>query len=226
MHACKALVRLRFRAPQRKSLSGTALEALGARIRACRICRDTPDGAALPHEPRPILAESSVARIVIASQAPGTRAHASGVPFDDASGARLRDWFGVSREEFFRPGNFIIAPMGFCFPGLDAAGGDLPPRRECAPAWREPLLAGMPQADLFLLVGMHAQAWHLGKRRARTLGETVARWRTVWDASDSPRMMPLPHPSWRNTSWLKRNPWFEEDVLPVLRSAIRERLLR
>ncbi len=162
---------------------------------------------------------------MIASQAPGTRAHRSGVPFDDASGNRLREWFDVTREEFYRAGNFIIAPMGFCFPGLDAAGGDLPPRRECAPAWRELLLALMPQVDLVLMIGLHAQAWHLGRLRKATLSETVESWRSYFEEGVRPSLMPLPHPSWRNSSWLKRNSWFEAELLPVLRREIRQRII-
>lgn len=202
----------------------SALAALAAEIRACRICCDRPEGRPLPHEPRPILVESARARILIASQAPGTRAHASGVPFDDASGSRLRDWLGVSREVFYRPGNFIIAPMGFCFPGQDSAGGDLPPRRECAPAWRSMLLALMPQVDLVLCIGLYAQAWHLGPARSASLTETVANWRALFEAGTAPRVLPLPHPSWRNTSWIKRHPWFEAELLPVLRREVRLRV--
>ena len=205
-------------------MTAPELAAFSERIRTCRICRDRPADARLPHEPRPILAESSTARIMIASQAPGARAHASGVPFDDPSGNRLRDWFAVSRGEFYRPGNFIIAPMGFCFPGHDALGGDLPPRRECAPTWRKPFLDLMPQVDLVLLIGLYSQAWHLGRRRKRTLGETVLAWRDVFDPDAPVSFMPLPHPSWRNTSWLKKNPWFEQDLLPVLQREIRGRL--
>lgn len=202
----------------------SALDRLAADIRACRICRDRPLDKPMPHEPRPILRESAAARIMIASQAPGARAHASGVPFDDPSGVRLRDWLGVSREEFYRPGNFIIAPMGFCFPGHDALGGDLAPRRECAPAWRPRLLPLMPQVDLVLAIGLYAQAWHLGRRRASSLTETVRGWRSVFASPDTPRLLPLPHPSWRNTPWLKRNPWFEAELLPVLREQVQIRV--
>lgn len=205
-------------------MSAQDLAAFTETIRACRICRDHPWREPLPHEPQPILVESATARVLIASQAPGTRAHASGVPFDDASGNRLRDWLGVSREEFYRPGNFIIAPMGFCFPGQDEAGGDLPPRRECAPTWREPLLRLMPQVELVLTIGLYAQAWHLGKDRRRSLTETVRDFRAVFEQPACPRILPLPHPSWRNTAWLKRNPWFEADLLPLLRHEIRQRI--
>ena len=202
------------------------LDAFAERIRACRICRDEPWGTPLPHEPRPILAESDTARIMIASQAPGTKAHASGVPFEDASGGRLRDWLGVSHADFYRPGNFIIAPMGFCFPGQDKAGGDLAPRKECAPTWREKLLGLMPQVDLVLSIGLYSQAWHLGKARLGTLTETVANWRSLMAASTDPIVIPLPHPSWRNTSWLKRHPWFEAELLPVLRKEVDKRITR
>lgn len=167
---------------------------------------------------------SSRARILIAGQAPGTRVHASGVPFTDPSGDRLRDWLGVDREAFYDPGNFAILPMGFCFPGLDAAGGDLPPRRECAPLWRVRLIAAMPQVDLVLAIGIHAQSWHLGMARAASLTETVRDWRRIFDAAAAPKIIPLPHPSWRNSGWLKRNPWFGTDLLPFLRAQIALRL--
>ena len=201
-----------------------ALAAMLRRIRACRICRDTPIGRPLPHEPRPVVVASSRARVLIAGQAPGTRVHASGVPFDDRSGDRLRDWLGVDRARFYDADNFAIVPMGFCFPGLDAKGGDLPPRRECAPAWRAPLLDLMPGIELVLAVGGYAQAWHMGRRRGASLTETVAGWRTALAAGASPRVLPLPHPSWRNTAWLKRNPWFEAELVPVLRHEIAIRL--
>jgi uracil-DNA glycosylase len=203
-----------------------ALDRLAGEIRACRICRDAPWTTPLPHEPRPILVESDKARIVIASQAPGTKAHRSGVPFEDASGGRLRDWLGVSHGDFYRPGNFIIAPMGFCFPGQDSAGGDLPPRRECAPTWRERLLALMPQVDLVLTIGLYSQVWHLGGSRSGTLTDTVANWRAILGMSGAPLILPLPHPSWRNTSWIKRNPWFERELLPMLRDLVDRRITR
>ena len=202
----------------------TELERLTAKIRACRICRDRPLGKRLPHEPRPVLVPSSAARTLIAGQAPGTKVHATGVPFNDLSGDRLRDWLGVTRDEFYDPNLFAIAPMGFCFPGQDAKGGDLPPRRECAPAWRAPLMALMPQVDLVVTIGLYAQAWHLGRARGSSLTETVKNWRRVYEETSAPKIIALPHPSWRNTGWLKRNPWFEIELLPFLKKEIRDRL--
>lgn len=200
------------------------LANLAARVRACRICRDTPIGKPLPHEPRPVLVPSSTASILIASQAPGTKVHATGLPFNDASGDRLRSWLGVSRAEFYDPGLFAILPMGFCFPGQDDRGSDLPPRRECAPAWRADLLSLMPQIDLVLTIGLYAHAWHLGDARSASLTETVMNWRSIFGRNSGPRVLALPHPSWRNTGWLKRNPWFETDLLPVLKTEIRKRI--
>lgn len=199
-------------------------EALAAEIRACRVCRDAPRGAVLPHEPRPVLVVSSTAKILIAGQAPGTRVNATGIPFNDPSGDRLRDWLGVDRDRFYDPGTFAILPMGFCFPGRDAAGGDMPPRRECAPLWRPRLMAAMPQIELVLAVGLHAQAWHLGAARSASLTETVRDWRSVFAASTTPAMLPLPHPSWRNSGWLKRNPWFGTEFLPFLKEEIARRV--
>lgn len=200
------------------------LENFAARVRACRICVENPVGRPLPHEPRPVLRPSSSARILIASQAPGTKVHMSGAPFTDASGDRLRNWLGVSSEEFYDTTKFAIVPMGFCFPGQDAKGSDLPPRRECASAWRAPLMALMPRIDLVLTIGLYAQSWHMGAARRPSLTETVRDWRAIWDAPSNPKVLPLPHPSWRNTGWLKRNPWFEMDLLPFLRSEIRYRI--
>lgn len=200
------------------------LERLTAQIRACRICVEAPLGRPLPHEPRPVVVASSCAKILIASQAPGTKVHLSGIPFTDASGDRLRAWLGVTDEEFYDPRKFAIVPMGFCFPGQDAKGSDLPPRRECAAAWRQPLMEAMPQVDLVLTIGLYAQAWHMGGTRRRSLNETVLDWRAVWKTSGERKVLPLPHPSWRNTGWLKRNPWFETDLLPFLQTEIRHRI--
>ena len=200
------------------------LEALRARISACRVCADTPEGPPLPHEPRPVLRVSTTARIAVCSQAPGQRVHASGVPFSDPSGERLRDWMGVTSEEFYDEGRIVIVPMGFCFPGYDAKGGDLPPRRECAKVWHPALFDALPRFDLILLIGHYAQKWHLGRDARRTLTETVADWHSYAEREDLPRYLPLPHPSWRNTAWLKRNPWFEAEVVPYLRAEVRRLL--
>lgn len=203
---------------------GDDLADLRAAIAACRICRDAPargPGDRLPHEPRPVAVISARARILIAGQAPGLRVHESGLPFNDASGDRLRDWLGVSRETFYDPDRFAIVPMGFCFPGYDAKGSDLPPRRECAPLWRGRVMAAMPQIELVLAIGQYAQAWHLGSARAASMTETVRDWRRHLGRNDGPGVLPLPHPSWRNTAWLKRNPWFGEDVLPELRKRVK-----
>lgn len=196
----------------------SALQSLIQEIMACRICRDKPQGEVLPHDPRPVVVASHQAKILIAGQAPGTRVHASGIPFDDPSGDRLREWLGVDRQQFYDPGNFAVVPMGFCFPGLDAKGGDLPPRRECAPAWRAKIMGKMTQIELVLVIGQYAQAWHLGNARKKTLTETVKHWRDCYEtAADGPKILPLPHPSWRNSGWLKKNPWFSDELLPVLR---------
>jgi uracil-DNA glycosylase len=202
------------------------LEKLAAAAQACRLCVERPIGTPLPHEPRPVLRPSSSARILIAGQAPGTKVHVSGLPFTDASGDRLRNWLGVTSDEFYDTANFAIVPMGFCFPGQDAKGGDLPPRRECAPAWRTPLMALMPNIDLVLTIGLYAQSWHMGVARRASLTQTVMEWRWVWAAPGKQKVLPLPHPSWRNTGWLKKNPWFEMDLLPFLRAEIRYRLDR
>lgn len=199
------------------------LEALLAEIRACRKCADDPQGKPLPHEPRPVLRVSPVARICVCGQAPGTRVHASGTPFTDPSGDRLRQWMGVTEEEFYDVSRVAIVPMGFCFPGLDAKGGDLPPRRECASLWRARIFALMPDIELLLLVGKYAQDWHLGGQggtRGASLTDTVAAWRKTY-ARGRQRILPLPHPSWRNNAWLRKNPWFERDLLPVLRKDVR-----
>ena len=199
------------------------LDRLRATIAACRLCRDAPAGGpekALPHEPRPVAVISSTARILIAGQAPGLRVHESGLPFDDASGNRLRDWLGVDRPTFYDRDRFAIVPMGFCFPGYDAKGSDLPPRRECAPLWREGVMAAMPQVELVLAIGHYAQAWHLGAARAKSMTETVLDWRRHLGRNEQPAVLPLPHPSWRNTGWLKRHPWFAEELLPELRKRV------
>jgi len=192
------------------------------KLRACRICRDAPlYGTALPHEPHPIIQGSPSARLCIASQAPGTRAHASGIPFADRSGSRLRAWLGLDEAAFYDASRVAIVPMGSCFPGQDAKGGDLGPRRECAQAWRKPLFEAMPRLELVLLIGQYAQAWHLGDDFRDGLTETVRRWREILSNPQKPRILPLPHPSWRNNGWLRKNPWFETELLPVLQAEIR-----
>lgn len=196
------------------------LQSLLEEIRNCRACVDAPRGVALPHQPRPVIQASSTARLCIAGQAPGTRVHASGIPFNDPSGDRLRDWLGVDRETFYDADRLAIVPMGFCFPGLDAKGGDLPPRRECRDLWHDRVYSAMPQIELVLSIGQYAQAYHLGGARKRTLTETVGHWREIFEGDHRPRILPLPHPSWRNNAWLKNNPWFETDLLPVLRAEV------
>ena len=191
-------------------------------IRACRVCRDAPrSGRPLPHEPRPIIQASIEARLCIAGQAPGVRVHASGRPYDDPSGMRLRQWLGIDEETFYDPKKIAVVPMGFCFPGLDANGGDLPPRKECAAMWRRRVFDAMPRIELILLVGLYAQKWHLGATATvEGLSGTVGKWRDFYRPKEPRRLMPLPHPSWRNNVWLKRNPWFETELLPVLRGEV------
>lgn len=198
----------------------SALDELLVTICQCRICIENPNGKPLPHEPRPVLLASRSARIAICGQAPGTRVHASGRPFTDPSGDRLRDWMAVTEDEFYDTSRIAIVPMGFCFPGLDDKGGDLPPRKECAVRWRSAVFDELGQLDLILLVGQYAQRWHLGTARKSTLTETVRSWRAYIDGS--PAMIPLPHPSWRNNAWLKRNTWFTDELLPELRQRVRE----
>jgi uracil-DNA glycosylase len=200
-------------------MESSALDRLLADIRACRRCIEQPAGAALPHAPRPVLRVSATARLAVIGQAPGTRVHASGTPFTDPSGVRLRDWMSVTDAEFYDERRIAIIPMGFCFPGLDAKGGDLPPRRECAPLWRPRLFAALPRLELVLLVGGYAQRWHLDT--AASLTETVAAWRTIARRRGPPRYIPLPHPSWRNNAWIRKNPWFERELLPELRRSVR-----
>ncbi|OUS24470.1 IclR family transcriptional regulator [Thalassotalea sp. 42_200_T64] len=183
-------------------------------VRACTLCKQH-----LPLGPRPVLQLHPKARILIAGQAPGKKVHLSGVPFDDASGNRLREWLGVTREVFYDPEKIAILPMGFCFPGTGKSG-DLPPRPECAPAWREPLLQQLGHLEITLVLGQYAQAYHLGDA-GLSVTALVKSWRTYW-----PEMVPLPHPSPRNNLWLRRNPWFETEVLPPLRERISAILAR
>jgi uracil-DNA glycosylase len=186
------------------------LAALVEKARACRVCE-----AHLPLGPRPTLRASATAKLLIVGQAPGTKVHETGIPWNDASGDRLRRWLDLDRDTFYDESRIAIMPMGLCYPGVDRNGGDRPPRPECASLWHPPLLALMPQVELVLLVGGHAQAWYLGKQRRRSMTETVAAWRDYL-----PRFIPTPHPSWRNTAWLKRNPWFEAELVPELRGRV------
>jgi uracil-DNA glycosylase len=197
------------------------LEALAARIRACRHCAGQP--SPLPHEPRPVLRVSSTARLLVASQAPGNLVNQTGVPFNDPSGERLRDWMGIDRETFYDVSRIAIVPMGFCFPGNDAAGGDLPPRPECRRLWHDALFAALPRIETVLAIGRYAQGYHFARLgrdlpKSASVSQTVARWREF--QGGAPLIFPLPHPSWRNTGWLKKNPWFAADVLPVLRAEV------
>ena len=185
------------------------LDRLVRRIRACRICEATLD-------PHPVLHVSSSARILIASQAPGLRVHKNGRSFDDTSGDRLRDWLSLDRETFYDDTRIALAGMAFCFPGYDQNGADRPPPHICAATWRKPLLALLPQIRLTLLVGSYAQRWHLGDAAKSNMTETVRAWHDY-----APGYIPLPHPSWRNNGWLKKNPWFERDLLPYLRRRVR-----
>jgi uracil-DNA glycosylase len=189
--------------------SARNLTRLVADIRACRICADIL-------EPNPVVRVRATARLLIAGQAPGMRVHKTGLPFNDASGDRLRAWMGVDRETFYDDSRVAIAAMAFCFPGYDAKGGDRPPPRVCAQHWRARLMEQLPQVELTLLVGAYAQAWHLGERAKSNMTDTVKAWRDY-----APRFIPLPHPSWRNNGWLKQNPWFERELLPVLRRCVR-----
>jgi uracil-DNA glycosylase len=197
------------------------LDTLLAELRDCRLCRDAPVfGKALPHEPRPVIQASSTARLLIAGQAPGTRVHASGRPFTDPSGVRLRQWMGIDEATFYDAARVAIIPMGHCFPGLDAKGGDLPPRRECAPRWRAPVLAALPEIRLVLVIGQYARDWHLPRWKGRGLTETVAAWQEIRAVASGPRVIPLPHPSWRNNGWLGKHPWFEAELVPELRREV------
>jgi uracil-DNA glycosylase len=186
---------------------------LHVEIAACVRC-----AAYLAAGPRPIVQFSTTARILIIGQAPGARVHASGVPWDDPSGDRLREWTGLSKSEFYDPAKVALMPMGFCYPGKGKSG-DLPPRRECAPLWHDRILALLPADRLTLLVGSYAQAYYLPPDRALSLTEAVRAFSTF-----GPALFPLPHPSWRSVGWAQRNPWFDSEVQPALVEAVRSRL--
>ncbi|AOY87343.1 uracil-DNA glycosylase [Marinobacter salinus] len=185
-----------------------SFDELVRRVRACRICAD-----ALPLGPRPVIQLSEASRILVVGQAPGRKVHETGLPFNDPSGDRLRQWMGVTRDTFYDEQKMAILPMGFCYPGTGKSG-DLPPRPECAPAWRVALLERLPDISLTLVIGQYAHAWHL-PHGVRSVTENVRNWQDYW-----PNVLPMPHPSPRNNLWLRRNPWFEEEVIPVLRARI------
>jgi uracil-DNA glycosylase len=193
-------------------------DALQGRIAACRLCAGRFAATATAHQPRPVVWFRPGAQVLIAGQAPGARVHASGRPYSDPSGDRLRDWLGLDPATFYDRDRIAIVPMAFCFPGYDAKGADLPPPPICAATWAGEVMAALPGIGVTFLVGGYAQRWHLG--RAATgdgVTATVARWR-----DHAPRVFPLPHPSWRNTGWLKRNPWFEAELLPAARVRLAE----
>jgi uracil-DNA glycosylase len=191
-------------------LTTGALKTLLQEIRGCRMC-----AADLPLGPRPVLRAARSARLMIVGQAPGTRVHETGIPWNDASGDRLRDWLAVDRDRFYDESRIAIIPMGFCYPGVDRNGGDRPPRPECARHWHPRLAPHLSAVELTLLIGGYAQKYYLGGGRRPSMTETVRHWRDC-----APRFLPLPHPSWRNTAWLRKNPWFAEEILPVLRERV------
>jgi uracil-DNA glycosylase len=194
---------------RRRKASPQSLTRLLIEVRGCDICQQH-----LPLGPRPVLSADPDARILIIGQAPGVRVHQSGIPWDDPSGNRLREWLGIQRETFYDKKQVALVPMGFCYPGKGASG-DLPPRPECATKWHESLLEGMPRIELTLLLGQYALERYLGEQREKNLTETVRSWKAY-----RPRYIPLPHPSPRNNIWLKRNAWFEKDVVPYLRRRV------
>ena len=189
-------------------------DALIEAIRACRICAEQFAATATAHEPRPVVWFRPGARVLVASQAPGLRVHETGLPFNDRSGDRLRDWMGVDRDTFYDASRIAIVPMAFCFPGYDAKGSDLPPPPICAQTWRARVMAQI-RPQVTLLIGAHAMRWHLGHRGP--LGPALQAWR-----DHAPAVFCLPHPSWRNTAWLKRNPWFEAETVPALQARLKE----
>ena len=197
-----------FMAPHESSRS--VVELL-ADARGCRACE-----AHLPLGPRPVLQADAAARILVVGQAPGARVHASGIAWDDRSGARLRAWMGIDAEHFYDPSRVAIMPMGFCYPGRGSSG-DLPPRRECAPLWHERLIGQLPKIELTLFVGAYAQARHLRRTGHVSVTRTVHNWRAL-----GPGVIPLPHPSPRNVAWFKANPWFDDELLPVLQQSVRK----
>ena len=195
------------------------LPQLKSRLAACTICAERFAATATAHRPNPVVWFEGGARVLVASQAPGLRVHEANTPFWDRSGARLRQWMGVDEATFYDRGRVAIVPMAFCFPGYDAAGSDLPPPPVCAATWRDAILERLPEIRLTLLIGGHAQRWHLGAAARGGVTRLVADWRR-----HAPDLWPLPHPSWRNTAWLARNPWFEAETVPALRARVAEAL--
>jgi uracil-DNA glycosylase len=189
-------------------------QSLLGEIRSCKACLfSTPP---IPVTPRPVVQANRNSKIRIIGQAPGTKVHESGRPFTDASGDRLREWLGVTSEQFYDPSLIAVTPMGFCFPGQDAKGGDRPPRKECAPLWQDKLDHALPHVELTLIIGMYAVKWHFGERAERNLTETVKAWKNY-----GPDVVPLPHPSWRNNGWIRKHDWFGE-ILETLKSRVEE----
>ncbi|WP_019218583.1 uracil-DNA glycosylase family protein [Bartonella florencae] len=198
---------------------------LEKKIYSCRVCSQQPLYLPpLPHEAKPVVYLSDTALIAIAGQAPGLRVHETSIPFNDRSGERLRDWLNVTKEEFYNRSLFALVPMGFCFPGYDKNKSDLPPRRECREIWHEKIFQAMPQIKLVLAIGSYAQKWHITELKHKTVSATVKDWRNILSIHQ-PRgynVMPLPHPSWRNSFWLQKNPWFNDELVVYLRSLVRK----
>jgi uracil-DNA glycosylase len=201
---------------------GTSPQEVLTAVKSCRLCVEHPRGKPLPHPPRPVLQFSEKARILIAGQAPGTRVHASGRPFTDPSGDRLRRWLGLGEDVFYDATRLAILPMGFCFPGLSPAGADLPPRRECAPHWRSQLMAHLGAIRLIVTLGLPAAQWHLNDAPPASLAEGLASWRRHLERA--PPLVMLPHPSWRNNALLNNNPWIEAEIIPALQGLVRRAL--
>jgi len=193
-------------------IKASELSSVLSSVRACRLCEDLPLG------PNPILQLNPEAKILIAGQTPGRKTHHKGIPFDDPSGDRLRDWMGIDRDVFYNDSVIAVLPMAFCYPGT-AKNGDLPPPIKCADHWRAQLLDLLPNIELTLVIGQYALDWHLDKKRSCTLTEIVSQWQDHW-----PRVLPMPHPSPRNNRWLKNNPWFSSDVIPMLRGKVKSLL--
>ncbi|QUM76273.1 uracil-DNA glycosylase family protein [Moritella sp. 24] len=190
-------------------MTNRMLDIIVSDVRKCTLCESE-----LPMGARPVLQVDTEAKILIAGQAPGIRVHESGIPFTDPSGNRLRQWMGIDNDTFYDASKIAILPMGFCYPGTGKSG-DLPPRPECARTWRTEILAAMPNIELILVIGIYAQKWHMSDVKQKNLTETVKNWRDYW-----PELLPLPHPSPRNNIWLKKNPWFEDDVIPHLQERV------